>query len=368
MIEHLNFYAQKTTIPYGSFLTVLVKSFGIDVECESPTYLKPDNILSEQSLLRLSLRLTNGKVCFVPRKGGEKKKGKGKEAEEECDASDEEGSDQGSEVASKGATTSSDSEGDKEEEKSSNGEKNKEKILEGDVQGEKQEDSEGEHKEVSEGEARKSDSHEGQGTDQSEGEHTTDSESTAGPPVIPVFTGGLRRSKRNVVKPALSTTHPVTVETISSSDKSDPTFKPTQVPFAIEPSSIPVSSTRQPPHSPSPPPFQPTGFAAFSGTRVSVYDFQQVQADMEKLTTLVSKKLEEMASELLSLKGQVQALADSQATGFAGVEAKLAQAEGKFSEGNKEILETINRVAFEEVEEDSIDPTNPTLDPTNAAF
>ncbi|XP_021738289.1 uncharacterized protein LOC110704789 [Chenopodium quinoa] len=363
MIEHLNFYAQKTTIPYGSFLTVLFKSFGIDVECESPTYLKPDNILSEQSLLRLSLRLTNGKVCFVPRKGGEKKKGKGKEAKEECDAS----SDQGSEEASEGATTSSDSEGDKEEEKSSNGEKNKEKILEGDVQGEKQEDSEGEHMEVSEGEARQSDLHEGQGTDQSEREHTTDSESTAGPPVIPVFTGGLRRSKRNVVKPALSTTHPVTVETISSSDKSDSTFNPTQVPSSTEPSSIPVSPTRQPSHSPSPPPFQPTGFAAFSGTRVFVYDFQQVKADMEKLTTLVSKKLEEMASELLSLKGQVQALAESQATGFAGVEAKLAQAEGKFSEGNKEILETINKVAFEEVEEDSIDPTNPTLDPTNAA-
>lgn len=75
---------------------------------------------------------------------------------------------------------------------------------------------------------------------------------------------------------------------------------------------------------------------------------------MEKLTTMVSNKLEDMAKQMTSL----QTLAESQATGFERVEEKLAQAEGKFTEGNKEILETIHKVAFEEVEEDSLDPTN----------
>ncbi|XP_021737276.1 myb-like protein V [Chenopodium quinoa] len=339
MIEHLVFYAAKTTIPCGSLLTVLFKSFGIDVESESPTYIKPENILSEQSLLRLSLKLESGIITFLTRGGEEKNSGKGKTQVVEGDTSESE-----------------------EEESESKKEESKEKG---------EEDKEGE--EISEGETQEAEPEKEEET-QSEGESSSESESLDLP-----FKGELRRSKRKIVKPTVSTLKPVIIEDISSSDHSDPDFTPTQVPFASEPSSVhdsppkqakpsstPVSPPKQTSTSPSPsfPTSQPTGFAAFSGTNASIFDIQQVKTVLEQLTKIVSTKLEEMAKQLTSLQRQVQAVADTQATSFTGMENKVDAAAKNILHSTQEILETINRVAFEEVEEASNDPINPADEPT----
>ncbi|XP_021771771.1 histone H3.v1-like [Chenopodium quinoa] len=190
---------------------------------------------------------------------------------------------------------------------------------------------------------------------------------------------GLRRSKRKIVKPATSTLKPVIIEDISSSDHSDPDFTPTQVPFASEPSSVhdsppkqaqpsstPVSPPKQTSPSPTPafPTSQPTGFAAFSGTNASIFDIQQVKAEMEQLIKMVCTKLEDMAKQLASLQRQVQAVADAQATSFTGMENKVDAAEKNIMHSTQEILETINRVSFEEVEEASNDPITPADEPT----
>ncbi|XP_021771770.1 ran GTPase-activating protein 1-like [Chenopodium quinoa] len=137
---------------------------------------------------------------------------------------------------------------------------------------------------------------------------------------------GLRRSKRKIVKPATSTLKPVIIEDISSSDHSDPDFTPTQVPFASEPSSV--------------------------------------KAEMEQLIKMVCTKLEDMAKQLASLQRQVQAVADAQATSFTGMENKVDAAEKNIMHSTQEILETINRVSFEEVEEASNDPITPADEPT----
>ncbi|XP_021735107.1 histone chaperone RTT106-like [Chenopodium quinoa] len=202
MIEHLVFYAAKTTIPYGSLLTVLFKSFGIDVESESPTYIKPENILSKQSLLRLSLKLESGIITFLTRGGEEKNSGKGKTQVVEGDTSESE-----------------------EEESESEKEESKEKGEE-----------DKEEEEISEGETQEAEPEKEEET-QSEGEPSSESESLD-LPFVPVFKGELRRSKRKIVKPTASTLKPVIIEDISSSDHSDPDFTPTQVPFASEPSSV----------------------------------------------------------------------------------------------------------------------------------
>ncbi|XP_021765424.1 uncharacterized protein LOC110729942 [Chenopodium quinoa] len=211
-------------------------------------HINYDWCTSKQSLLRLSLKLESGTISFLSRGREEKNRGKGKTQviEGDTSASEEEGSESEEEESKEN------SEGDKEEE------------------------------EISEGEAQEAEPEKGEET-QSEREPSSETESLEFP-FVPVFKGELRRSKRKIVKPTVSTPKPVIIEDISSSDHSDPDFTPTQVPFASEPSSIhnspptqddPSSIHVSPPKktSPSPafPPSQPTGFAAFSGTNVSVF-------------------------------------------------------------------------------------------------
>ncbi|XP_021747552.1 X-linked retinitis pigmentosa GTPase regulator-interacting protein 1-like [Chenopodium quinoa] len=177
----------------------------IDVESESPTYIKPENILSEQSLLRLSLKLESGIITFLTRGGEEKNSGKGKTQVVEGDTSESE-----------------------EEESESEKDESKEK---------REEDKEEE--EIFEGEPQEAESEKEEET-QSEGESSSESESLDLP-----YKGELRRSKRKIVKPAASTLKPVIIEDISSSEHSIPDFTPTQVPFASEPSSVHDSPPKQ---------------------------------------------------------------------------------------------------------------------------